>query len=100
MHEKHTELVESLHRFPAIWELIGKPFLYVTAPTGRDWRSAGYAARCLYTIMNPTRGDWVKGVASVTLPAIGTGMSMNQESIPLLYPSRSPARILIRALDI
>ena len=29
MHEKHTELVESLHRFPAIWELIGKPFLYV-----------------------------------------------------------------------
>jgi hypothetical protein len=29
MHEKDTELVESLHQFVTIWELMGKPFLHV-----------------------------------------------------------------------
>jgi hypothetical protein len=29
MREKDTELVESLHQFITIWELIGKPFLNV-----------------------------------------------------------------------
>jgi hypothetical protein len=59
MHEKNTELIESLHQFKAIWNMIGKPFLQVDdSQTGRKWRSGECEASYPYTAPRGIQPEW------------------------------------------